>query len=312
MQLLRQFSNGCAMQLGSDNSEPKSVVKSFSHHEWQHERASHRLALNPWVSDRLSRANLDIPHPVYDFLFTYYSFPPARLLRWSPGVDSPVASDNVSTLDWSTYYKKHALGWVIPRDSFPSHRKNYLNWAARYLTETGERPPFFGCFGLHEWAMLYKAPSPRHKAVPLRVSPNDIETVVDSLQLRCTHYDAFRFFTPSARPLNRNNLTRITTTQHDQPACIHASMDLYRFAYKIAPFCPSSILQEAFLLAVKARTIDMQASPYDLSEYGLKAIAIETPSGREAYIEHQRDLFRLAKPIRDKLLSVYRYLTESP
>lgn len=298
------------MQSGSNNSAPNTPSGVISAELMELEREKHRSILAPWVEDRTGRANHRTPHPVYDFLFTYYSFAPARLLRWSPGADTSVSIQTPTLLDWNTYFVPSDHGWVIPSTSFPEHRRGYLLWCVRYLENTSERPPFFGCFGLHEWAMLYHAPIPRHTIVPLRVSPNTIATTVDSLQLRCTHYDAYRFFTPQALPLNKHRLSRIETTNFDQPACIHTSMDLYRFAYKIAPWCPSVLIREAFLLACKARTIDMQASPYDLLAYGLQPICIETTAGREEYIHRQKELLADAQPIRHALLEVYRHMLE--
>ena len=40
------------------------------------------------VGDHLARRQRGVKHPVHDFLFTYYSFRPAQLRRWSPGFGS--------------------------------------------------------------------------------------------------------------------------------------------------------------------------------------------------------------------------------
>src|SRR5262249_35794840 len=117
-------------------------------------------------------------------------------------------------------------------------------------------------------------------------------------------------FSAEAVPRNRWELTRAATTEHDQPGCIHVSMDLYRFAYKIAPFCPSIIVADAFDLARMAREIDMRASPYDLSYYGFSPLRIETAEGRAEYAELQRDLYRLTQPVRERLLAIYRRLLD--
>jgi hypothetical protein len=156
--------------------------------------------------------------------------------------------------------------------------------------------------------MLYKSDRPRHQSVPLRLSAGDIDQVVERSELRCTHFDAYRFFTPEAVPLNKTRLARLSTSEFDQPGCIHVTMDLYRFAHKIAPWCPSELIADSFLLAAEARQIDMRASPYDLSGYGLAPIMIETPDGRAEYITAQRKLSEDARPVRHKLLEVYRYL----
>jgi len=282
--------------------------KTLLREDWQHERARHRARVLPWVDDRVTRAGVAKKHPVYDFLFTYYSFRPAYLLRWSPGADVLLLDAAADELDWPLDSVSVNGGCVIPSSSFPEHRRGYLTWAIRYLTETSRRAALFHCHGLHEWAMLYHESQPRHEQVPLRVTPKEISDVVESSELRCTHYDAFRFFTPKATPRNRSLLTRETTTDNDQPGCIHVTMDLYKLAYSIAPWCPSDLVAEGFLLAVDARAIDMRASPYDLKDYGFTPITIENAAGKAEYIKAQRSLSERAAPLRVRLLQVYEAL----
>jgi hypothetical protein len=85
-------------------------------------------------------------------------------------------------------------------------------------------------------------------------------------------------------------------------------MDLYRFAYKIAPFCPSDVVADAFELARAAREVDMRASPYDLRSYGFVPLEIETRAGRDEYVALQREIAARAQPVRERLLDVYRRL----
>src|SRR5439155_15958438 len=174
-----------------------------------------------------------------------------------------------------------------------------------YLEATLARKPALGCFGMHEWAMVYRDPNVRHQNVPLRLTRAETDAVVEDLPLACTHFDAFRFFSAAAAPRNLLALRRATTAEHDQPGCLHVNMDLYRFAYKIGPFCPSSVLGDAFELAAAARAVDMRASPYDLGAFGLSPLRIETATGRVEYVELQRSLFEKTVPIRERLLSVY-------
>jgi hypothetical protein len=275
---------------------------------WLERRELHRSRVLAWVEDRVTRANRATKHPVYDFLFTYYSFRPAHLLRWSPGVDVELLDITQHELDWPLDFTRTERGYVIPADSFPAQRRTYLSWALNYLTQIESRPGTFCCFGLHEWAMVYKSQAPRHSQVSLRLSGERIAQVVEESELRCTHYDAYRFFTPEATPRNRSLLSRRTTTEFDQPGCIHVTMDLYKFAHKIAPWCPSELVADTFILAADARAIDMRASPYDLSEYGFKAIEIETASGRSEYITEQRALSERAAPLRKDLINVYSEL----
>ena len=271
--------------------------------EWRARRDAHRRRVGPLAADRVARSGRK--HPVYDFLFEYYSFRAAHLLRWSPGVDVVLEGATLPDCDWPHLFRVCDGGIVLPAASFPEKRRAYLTWAIDYLRTTGDREPQFGCFGLHEWAMVYRTEDVRHSRVPLRIAA---ESVVESMPLRCTHYDAFRFFTPAAVPRNRVELTRDGTTEHDQPGCVHVTMDLYKFAYKLAPWVPSEVIAEAFELAAVARELDMRASPYDLSEYGFTPIRIETKDGREEYVREQRELTKRAEPVRAKVRAAYKTL----
>lgn len=261
----------------------------------------------PWVEAHRHRAARGVKHPVYDFLFTYYSFRPNLLLRWSPGVEVTIERE---ILDWPADFMEHDGGFILPASRFPEHRLSFLNWAIAYQKAILEREANFNCLGLHEWAMAYRTPEVRHAATPLRLASKEIASVVESQGLRCTHYDAFRFFTPEAAPRNRIALTRSNTVEHDQGGCIHANMDLYKFAYTIAPFTTSALLADCFELAARVREIDMRASPYDLRELGFEPIRIEEKPGREEYVNLQRELADAAKPLRIRLIGEYERLRE--
>ncbi len=275
---------------------------SIPSHSWPALRADHRGRVGPLALDRTARSGRK--HPVYDFLFDYYSYRPAHLLRWSPGVNVLLDGATLADADWPHLFHEVPGGIVLPAEAFPDHRREYLRWAINYLQTTGEREPQYGCFGLHEWAMVYRTTDIRHR-IPLRIA---VEDVVESMPLRCSHFDAFRFFTPAAVPRNRVQLSREITTEHDQPGCVHVTMDLYKFAYKLAPWMPSEVIAEAFEVAAAARELDMRASPYDLSEYGFAPIRIETKDGREVYAREQRALTARARPVRTQVLAGYEVL----
>jgi hypothetical protein len=191
-------------------------------------------------------------------------------------------------------------------------RRAELDRLHRVLTATAGRPPSFGCFGLHEWAMVYRQPQAavRHAAVPLRLGSQGTDAAVEALPLRCTHFDAFRFFTEPARPLNPVQLSRASQPDDEQPGCLHATMDLYRAAYSLVPFTSSELVLDCFRLAKAVREIDMRASPYDLSEYGYPPIAIETAAGRAEYVTRQKEFTELAGPLRARLITVSTWLQE--
>jgi hypothetical protein len=276
---------------------------------WRERRIRHEERLAPFARDRVERMAKGRKHPVNDFLFEYYSFRPAELLRWSPGAGVALEGAVPGDLAWSEFEPVEG-GLALSAARFPERRRSFLDWAIRYQESIRDRPPLFHCWGLHEWAMVYRAADLRHRTTPLRLTDAQIADVVEADGVRCTHYDAFRFFTPEALPLNRTLLTREATAEHDQPGCLHATMDLYRYAFKIAPFSTGELIGDAFLLAWEARRIDMRASPYDLSAFGVEPITMETKAGREEYVENQRELARKAAPIRERLIGEYRRLQE--
>jgi hypothetical protein len=290
-------------QVSETGAERERLPRSV----WESRRAEYLRRVRPWAEDRVRRMSRREKHPVYDFLFEYYSFRPAHLLRWSPGFGVVLEGAAVADTGWAEF-TLGPDGLVLLPAVFPAHRVAYLRWAVRYLEATRDREPSFACLGLHEWAIVYRDPDVRHPSVPLRLSREETDAVVEGQPLRCSHFDAFRFFTPAAAPRNRLQLTRQATTDHDQPGCVHVTMDLYRFAYKIAPFSPAEVTADAFELARAAREVDMRASPYDLSGYGFPPVRIETREGREEYVELQRSLYQRAVPVRERLLEVYRRL----
>ena len=172
------------------------------------------------------------------------------------------------------------------------------------LRRTASRPAQFGCFGLHEWAMVYQQSAHRH-AAPLRLGQAGTDRVVEGNDLRCTHFDAFRFFTPDAMPRNRKTLTRDDQALFEQPGCLHAGMDLYKWATKLGPLIPGELLLDAFELASKIRRLDMEAAPYDLSAWGVVPVPIETPEGKAEYVRQQREFAERGAELRQALLRAW-------
>jgi hypothetical protein len=79
-------------------------------------------------------------------------------------------------------------------------------------------------------------------------------------------------------------------------------MDLYKWAAKCMPWIGTDLLLDCFESAMKLRKIDMRASPYDLTRWGLDPIRIETPEGRAEYETAQRHLAQQAAPLRNRLI----------
>jgi hypothetical protein len=281
---------------------------------WRARRTAHEERVAHWIEPHHQRASRHQPHPVYDFLFEYYSFRPGWLRRWHPGLGT--ALEGVAAREYLGFpgYRETEAGVAADPASWKPARRDFARWLRTLLSATEKRAGQYGCFGLHEWAMIYRAPEIRHSAWPLRLAPAEIAELVETQPPRCTHYDAFRFFTPAAVPLNRWALARDTATEFEQPACLHANMDLYKWAYKLVPFTPSELIADTFELALKIREVDMRASPYDFTALGFAPIPIETPAGRAEYEEAQRLFAEQAAPLRARIMEVLERMAqvESP
>jgi len=277
---------------------------------WRDRQRNHADRVRPWIEPHRDRAARGEKHPVWDFLFNYYAFRPAWLRRWHPGPDVVLEGPGAAEfLRWPEY-RSGADGVQLNLDAVPEKRRQFAAWLHRLLTAMQDRPPFFGCFGLHEWAMVYRqaAGAQRHEDWPLRHAPEELARIVESSAICCSHFDAFRFFTAAARPLNKLQPARTDVGAQEQRGCLHANMDLYKWAFKLAPYAPSELIADAFALARDIRAVDMRASPYDLRGLGFEPIAIETAAGRAEYERAQRRFAARGEPLRARLLSVCRRL----
>jgi hypothetical protein len=269
--------------------------------EWRARRAAHEARADRLVEARRERAQKGERDPVEDFLFTYYPFRFAAVRRWTPGAGVALAEADELVVDRRFLRGSDGLVRVALPDAAQAGR---LDFSLRLCRAVATRAAFHGCFGLHEWAMVYgQAEQRRHGAWPLRLGAEGTDAVVRSMPVRCTHYDAFRFFTPGARPLNKLAPTLDARVDNEQPGCVHVTMDLFKWAMKAQPWVSAELAADAFELAHVARTVDMRASPYDFSAIGLKPIAIETAEGRVEYETEQRRLSALAEPIRARLIA---------
>lgn len=283
------------------------AVRVLAEQEWRDRRDAYVERMRKWVEPHQDRKARGEKHPVLDFLFSYYSYRPARLLRWHPGPGVALAGDAAEHLSW-TGYVSTPDGVTVSRELLTDQRRTSAAFIRDLLTATRSRPPRLGCFGLHEWAMVYRTVEIRHESWPLRLGPAGTDEVVESLPIRCGHFDAFRFFTPEARPLNTLQPTRALQTAMEQPGCLHANMDLFKWSYKLAPFTPSELLADCFELASDVRELDMRASPYDLRELGYSPVPIETPAGRAAYARMQAEFADRAAPLRTRLIDLCDHL----
>ena len=260
-------------------------------------------------------------HPVEDFLFSYYPFSAARLRRWHPGwrtAYDPAADfdpaghgigGDVQEAGSRTWYVDVPATTPLRRADvgrYLAERSDALRFMVRLLSASSmaRRSPQFGCFGLHEWAMVHglRPGQQRHETLPLRLSQAETDAVVERERLVCSHIDAFRFFTPSAAPRNATQPTRATQMANDNPACLHVGMDLYKWAMKLSPLVSSTLALDCFEHARQTRVLDMEASPYDVRPLGYGMVPIETPAGKAEYVRRQRALADRAEELRGRIL----------
>ncbi|PRB09823.1 3-methyladenine DNA glycosylase [Microbacterium sp. MYb62] len=277
---------------------------SLDRPDWLLREEAHRERADALTAAHRDRATRAEKHPVWDFLFTYYSYKPAQLRRWHPGAGVELA-DAGERVEWRWYAPGGSAGSAVPdADAFGREKQELAALIERMLRRTASRPGQFGCFGLHEWAMVYRADEHRH-AVPLRLGQAGTDAVVENHDLRCTHFDAFRFFTPEAVPRNRTPLHRDDQPLFEQPGCLHAGMDLYKWATKLGPLIPGELLLDTFELARDIRLLDMEAAPYDLSAWDITPVPIETPEGKAEYVRRQRVFAERGTALRGALLNAW-------
>lgn len=264
---------------------------------WRARRQAHEELVDGWLAHHLARRRSGVKHPVHDFLFTYYSHRPAQLRSWHPGAGVLLAGGEPAK-DYLA-----VDGGVMLDPALPAKRAESVRWVRDLLAATASRPAQLGCFGMHEWAMVYRQTQQevRHNSWPLRLSPEATAEVVQDRGVRCTHFDAFRFFTAPARPLNAHQPTRELQLVLEQPGCLHANMDLYKWSYKLSPLVPGELVTACFALAREIRELDMRASPYDLAELGFPPVRVETVEGRAEYAAAQRSFAERAAVLRAAL-----------
>lgn len=280
--------------------------------EWRALETSHVERADALTAAHRARRRRGEKHPVEDFLWTYYSVKPRELRRWHPGAGVRLEGAGSERSSWR-YYREVGEGTTdaaVDLDTFFATRAATVDYVDDLLRRTLERNPQFGCFGLHEWAMVYRLgpEAMRHASLPLRIGHEATDRVVESHRIACSHFDAYRFFTAEAAPLNTLTPTRETQPDTEQSACLHTGMDIFKWAGKLGPIVPGELLLDAFELARDVREVDMRASPYDVSAYRgasgevLTAIPIETAAGKREYATLQESFAARGNLLRVRVL----------
>lgn len=265
---------------------------------WRERERAHTARVDALTADHLDRKRRREPHPVHDFLFSYYSYRPSQLRRWHPGFGVGLAGSGEHS---ALRGYEQVDGVTRVSEAFAASRRDLIAGTHALLVATAARPAHTGCFGLHEWAMVYRTDATRH-ALPLRLGAAGTDTVVESHRIACSHFDAYRFFTDAARERNTLRPSSDDRVAFEQPGCLHAGMDLYKHAFRLAPLVPSELIADCFGLARDIRVMDMRAAPYDLADLGFEPVRIETAAGKRDYSAAQARFAERAAPLRAALI----------
>ncbi len=284
-------------------SAPPLIILSEA--EWRARAEAHRKRAEKHTLPARKRRDSREPHPVEDFLFEYYPYALALLEKWHPGIGVGLEWDSPALPAPFTErcYSVACGGLFADLGKIPGKERGRIRWIRSLLTATRDRAPNFACHGLHEWAMVYRGRNVRHeKTTPLRLPQADIDALIESRAICCSHHDAFRHFASESRAMNRLQPTLESRVEMEQPGCVHTNMDLYKWAAKAMPWVGSELLLDCFEQAIELRDLDMRASPYDLTAWGRQPIKIETSSGRKIYENEQKRLAFNTIPLRERLI----------
>ena len=274
--------------------------------KWTQLAKEHLERAEYWTMPYRKRRAAREVHPIYDFLFIYYRNKPSHLEAWHPGYGVSLEDAPLGETFKEAYYYVENGCTSLDLSRMKETTRHRLEMALRLCQNVSARPATFGCFGMHEWAMVYQGDAEnevRHaERLPLRLSQVETDDFVRSRPIQCTHFDAFRFFSPNAKNFNRSNPSREARLDNEQCGCLHTNMDLYKLATQCMPWVGTELLWKCFEFALTERQLDMQASPYDCTLLGFEPIKVETSAGKLEYERQQRSVSDAAKPLRAELI----------
>src|SRR5688500_13789921 len=160
---------------------------------WRSRAAMHEARVDTFVAPHLARRSERVKHPVHDFLFTYYSQRPARLRRWHPGYGVGLAGggEYAGLKGYEVVSTGSTTEVVTVSAEYVASQRPMIESLHMLLTATAGRTPSYGCFGLHEWAMVYRMSEEQTRPSdwPLRLGPEATDAVVESHRIACSHFD---------------------------------------------------------------------------------------------------------------------------
>ena len=181
-----------------------SDQQTLTYAVWQRMAQEHRCKAEGWTIPYRSRRTQGKLHPIHDFLFIYYRFAPSHLEHWHPSFGTCLEVEQSVTNYSKKYYSHNKAGLFQDLTKIDAKARKRLQWSYDLCCSVERRTAQFNCFGMHEWAMVYKGGPegrPRHEGkLALRLPQKEIDALVEKNLICCSHFDAFRFFTDVAKP----------------------------------------------------------------------------------------------------------------
>ena len=109
-------------------------------------------------------------------MYEYYPTRLSLLRRWHPGAGLSLA-DAPEHAAWR-WYRTQGGVTRLDAEAFWSANGATVDFVTGLVAATLTRRAVVGCFGLHEWAMVYRDTETRHE-LPLRLGAAGTDAVVD-------------------------------------------------------------------------------------------------------------------------------------
>ena len=218
--------------LGSSEWMSK-LVHLLAADAWLHREAAHQQRVRRYADPYLARRSAGRKHPVEDFLFTYYTQKPGQLLRWHPGAGVVLSGPDAAERTGWKYYRTLDDGELaaaglpagtaavtFDRGSFLADRREAV--AVRRRSSCAAPlpgPPSSAASGCTNgpWSTARTNSSCATNTCSCGSAPAGTDQVVEDNRIRCSHFDAFRFYTPDAIPLNSSTPSRENQRTMEQP-----------------------------------------------------------------------------------------------
>ena len=106
--------------------------------DWLDRAGVHRDTVDEFLQEHLRRTPAGGAHPVWDFLFTYYSLRPRHLRRWHPGYGVVLGGAAARAYLGRTGYGPHPAGVTVTEEHLRA-RADTVRFIAELLRATATR-----------------------------------------------------------------------------------------------------------------------------------------------------------------------------